>query len=165
MFPCLGRVLVALRGRPPERSHQPLARVARTHHLVGECARCRHARVRNHALRGGAKMNSPHRGILLALGLRSVALAVPEAQTPPERPMSVKVYVTKNEITVDNGSPKSSDHTKVWARSGGRVTFIIENHDDVAHTVRIPIAEFVPRASAEYKKDATEHPIKPRPKA
>lgn len=73
-------------------------------------------------------------------------------QQPPERPLSVKIFVTNRGIAVHNGSPNSHDPTKVWARPGGKATFVIENHDAVAHEVRIPIKEFEPSKKREHQE-------------
>src|SRR5215510_12968685 len=99
------------------------------------------------------------------LAIACVATNVAQPQTvtlqpPPERPWSVKVFLTESGgIAVHNGSPNSHDQTKVWARTGGMATFVIENHDGVAHDVRIPIGEFDPSVKEDHKGDATPEPL------
>ncbi len=91
-------------------------------------------------------MNSALRSMFAVCVIFTLVCAAVTAQrgTPPDRPWSINVFIDKTGISVYNSSPRSPDRTKVWARAGGAVTFVVENHDAIAHTVRIPVNEFVP---------------------
>lgn len=93
------------------------------------------------------------RHVSLTSGLVIAALVVPMAQTPPETPHSIRIFVDGSSITLDNGGSRNG-RSKVWARAGGNVAFVIENLDSIAHDVRIPLSEFVP--SPGYPSTATD---------
>ncbi|HYU79621.1 MAG TPA: hypothetical protein VEK56_11590 [Vicinamibacterales bacterium] len=73
-----------------------------------------------------------------------------------QKPNRIGVIVDSTGIKVDNGSGYKPD--KVWAGVGGQVHFDITNNDTVAHTVQIPIAQFVPSPAFG---DATPDPMVP----
>lgn len=72
------------------------------------------------------------------------------------RPNRIRVIVTATGIDVDNETP-GVQPDKVWGLPGGNVVFVIENRDDVRHTVSIPIEEFRPSGRPEFK-DASATP-------
>ncbi len=85
---------------------------------------------------------------MTALAALTVAAAAPAwigAAQPPAtvRPNRVRVIVTSAKIALDNETP-GVDPSKIWALPGGTVVFVVDNRDNVQHSLSIPLGEFIP---------------------